>query len=196
MKTKSKAYLKVEQERDLHNVGKTKITAKDLSCVVYLGVNKNNYSCFRGYSGRSLKPTKNHYYNSVEQRDNAVAEFMSACMARANYNKPKKRQLVVGDVLSASWGYDQTNVNYYLVINLVGKSSVDLVEIGKDSNENLLMQGKAIPDINAIKSEPMRKKVDGVTVRINSSIRASKKTPLDFKNGVKVWGADNFTTYG
>lgn len=35
----------------------------------------------------------------------------------------------VGDIFMASWGYDQTNVNFFQVIKLVGKCSVRIVEV-------------------------------------------------------------------
>ena len=35
----------------------------------------------------------------------------------------------VGDVFEASWGYEQTNVNFFQVIELVGKKSVKLIEV-------------------------------------------------------------------
>lgn len=35
----------------------------------------------------------------------------------------------VGDVFTASWGYEQTNVNFFQVIELVGKKSVKLIEV-------------------------------------------------------------------
>lgn len=37
----------------------------------------------------------------------------------------------VGDILRCSWGYDQTNVDYYQVVALVGVSSVRIRKIGK-----------------------------------------------------------------
>lgn len=38
--------------------------------------------------------------------------------------------LKVGDILQASWGYDQTNVDFYLVTKVVGTRTVELREIG------------------------------------------------------------------
>jgi hypothetical protein len=37
-----------------------------------------------------------------------------------------ERKLKVGDILESSWGYDQTNIDFYQVVKLVGKSSVSL----------------------------------------------------------------------
>ncbi len=38
--------------------------------------------------------------------------------------------LKVGDYLESSWGYDQTNVDFYKVVALVGKTMVSIVPVG------------------------------------------------------------------
>ena len=40
-----------------------------------------------------------------------------------------KRGLKVGDYLYESWGYDQTNIDFYKVTELVGKSSVKIIPV-------------------------------------------------------------------
>lgn len=70
----------------------------------------------------------------------------------------------VGDIFYASWGYDQTNVDWYKVIDVTktGKS-VKLQEIeGKiTSDGGLSMSGKSTPVINKIKKgeKPITKKI-------------------------------------
>lgn len=39
------------------------------------------------------------------------------------------KNIKIGDVFSSSWGYDQTNVNFFQVIGLVGKNSVRVREV-------------------------------------------------------------------
>lgn len=41
-----------------------------------------------------------------------------------------KHEIKPGDIFYTSWGYDQTNVDYYVVTRLVGRCSVELQEIG------------------------------------------------------------------
>jgi len=38
-------------------------------------------------------------------------------------------KLEVNDILYSSWGYDQTNIDYYKVKRLVGKTMVEVVQI-------------------------------------------------------------------
>ena len=49
----------------------------------------------------------------------------------------------VGDIFSASWGYEQTNVNFFQVIALVGKASVRVREVYLDMIEETPTCGMA-----------------------------------------------------
>lgn len=48
---------------------------------------------------------------------------------KAKEPKKNKYGVKVGDYFSASWGYDQTNVDFFQVIALVGESSVRVREV-------------------------------------------------------------------
>lgn len=84
-----------------------------------------------------------------------------------NERKASKKAFVnpakVGDVLVCSWGYDQTNIDYYQVLEVKNKSVV-IQEIGFNSSENNgYGQDKVMPAVNGFKkdSEPMLKLVNG-----------------------------------
>jgi hypothetical protein len=51
----------------------------------------------------------------------------------------------VGDIYVCSWGYDQTNIDYYKVVNVKNKT-VNLVSIGQKRNYTGHMQGECVPD--------------------------------------------------
>ena len=69
------------------------------------------------------------------------------------------RKIQVGDILCASWGYDQTNVDYYVVTKRTPKM-VTLQGIGTtiEASDELAMQGSAMPDRNKPEGKPFRKK--------------------------------------
>jgi hypothetical protein len=60
----------------------------------------------------------------------------------------KNESFKVGDVLVSSWGWEQTNVQFYQVVALVGKCSVALRELDQEKVETGFMSGttKPIPD--------------------------------------------------
>lgn len=198
IKPATKAQQKAQDYRDALNPGKIKILAKDHSSCVYIYNDVNGKPCARGYAGRALKPAFSYRYGKVEARDAQVTEFMTRLSERKATTKRENatRNLVVGDVLRASWGYDQTNIDYYLVVGLVGKAMVEVVEIGAHSENNGNMTGTSAPDVTNKIGEVMRKKATGAngdTVKIDHTW-ARKMVP-EMIGGVAVYNKSNWTAY-
>lgn len=57
----------------------------------------------------------------------------------------KNHNLNKGDVLYCSWGYDQTNVDFYEVVDLVGKQSVRLRPIYSRRVESDTFHDRVVP---------------------------------------------------
>jgi hypothetical protein len=82
-----------------------------------------------------------------------------------------------GDYLVSTWGYDQTNVDFFYVVKIVGSfvyivpASQQVVELGD-------MQGKVIPKEAKLTATPIRRKIKKYTggeyVRIDSISYAKK----------------------
>ncbi len=68
--------------------------------------------------------------------------------------------LKVGDILYSSWGYDQTNIDFYQVIELRGKTQVILRELAQDRIKTGWLQGDATPKLGEFTSDPIRRKAD------------------------------------
>jgi hypothetical protein len=64
----------------------------------------------------------------------------------------------VGDIFVSSWGYDQTNVDFYTVLTVKNKTAV-LVEIGKTLNYTGHMQGICIPNPKEVGNKPLTKRI-------------------------------------
>lgn len=89
-------------------------------------------------------------------------------------NRP--HSLRVGDILRASWGYEQTNVDYYEVIR-VSRSSVWLREIGgRVTEHHSSMSGKCVPVSGEyLNDEIIMRRANGHNmVRIEKYARAYK----------------------
>ena len=81
----------------------------------------------------------------------------------------------IGDIFKAVWGYDQTNVDYYEVVKLVGKTMVEVMPIGAKVEETGNMSGKSWPVPGSTHhfrgAEPLKKKVNtryGTSIKIDS----------------------------
>lgn len=159
------------------------------------------------YVGNAIKPAAFYRFKTVEARAAYVTKFMqeqdvayAAKQARkaekaAKLAEPQKF-LKVGDVLMCMWGYDQTNVDYFEVVELKGKRNVVIREIGCESVETEFMQGKSVPAKGNYIGEPMLKKVNEYGgVRIYSFATASKLEPVAVVAGKEIYPATSWTAY-
>lgn len=77
----------------------------------------------------------------------------------------------IGDIYVTSWGYDQTNIDYYKVTNVKNKT-VNLVSIGQKRNYTGPMQGECVPDPsvtgNKIYTKRMIPNGDSVSFKMTS----------------------------
>lgn len=85
----------------------------------------------------------------------------------------------VNDILLSTWGYDQTNSDYYKVLKVVG-TFVELVALNEveTPHKEGWMFGTTLPLVDSIKGLPFRKKYKdgyggGYRVKINSFAGAS-----------------------
>lgn len=87
------------------------------------------------YTRKQSKPTWFYRFNSLDDMKHKINTTISSLMSYEDTKAERKEKrklphaLKVGDVLASSWGYDQTNVNFYQITKLVGKHTVELKEV-------------------------------------------------------------------
>ncbi len=193
MNEMTEAMKKVQEQRDLHNAGRARIVAKDFSAVVYLYERRSDQApCAVGYRGRALKHSFRLRFGNEQARADYVAKWMKEQVKVTQRRKAVKRSLQPGDVLRAMWGYDQTNIDFFLVLSLKGAQSVEIVEIGQEVAHTESLHGTCIPNKKKIIGEPMVKRANGDRVRINSAFSASKLEPKEVA-GCQVYSASHFS---
>lgn len=180
------------------------VRSKKVNAVIYLyesgGVPKAI-----GYRGKSAKPAFHYRYPTIARRAVAMREWLGLIEAVAEskaasraIDKAFVHTLQVGDVLRSSWGYDQTNIDYYQITKLIGKAMVEAREIAAISVDRTSdMTGSSVPDQNHFIGEPMRKRVlpgNVLDVRNAKFGRARLMTPKIIA-GAKVYEASNWTAY-
>ena len=98
------------------------------------------YFVVTAYKGKSLKPYSNYTYPNMQKAGEAIDRITNQIKeykaTRDKWRQDAKAQaktsfekIQPGDILNTSWGYDQTNVEFYQVIEKKGTSSVVLREI-------------------------------------------------------------------
>lgn len=138
---------------------------------VFLYNDAKGRPCVRAFKGRRKRPDIFCWYRCEQDREYRVRSFLADVQKefeRKEALRQKRSQphtLKIDDILATSWGYDQTNVDFFKVVKLVGKSSVELVRIGwkealNSPNASLDMQGTKLPLPDIVQTKPCRFRVD------------------------------------
>ena len=143
------------------------------------GVNAEAYKyemhgnpCAMMFIGKQAKPAMHYKYATVEKRDAAIEKFFDDQVEvakikaeRAEAAKARKQEakekVKVGDIFCGSWGYDQTNQEFYQVVEKKGVTC-KLQEIGQQRVETH-------ETCEYVRPNPEIKIGEPVTKRINQS---------------------------
>lgn len=106
-----------------------------IDAVVYSGT-QHGSPVAQGFSGKRSKHDFYLRFGSETSMDIFINEYFTKLIERKK-NKDERREsaksfvhtLKVGDILYSSWGYDQTNIDFYQVTQLVGSKKVKLAAI-------------------------------------------------------------------
>ncbi|MEC9434635.1 MAG: hypothetical protein VYD87_17150 [Pseudomonadota bacterium] len=168
--------------------GAAKFAAKDSSAVVHAYQRPDRDGVMRfyavGFRGKAQKPAFRYQFLTEALRADYVGRFFAGVKASEDAKAKRKAKaraaaakphgLAVGDVFYTSWGYEQTNVNFYQVVGLAGARTVELREIGKrEEPGSAYAHGMAcmvVPAADAfVSDEVLRKRVSPhMTVKVDS----------------------------
>lgn len=194
MKSKTKAYLVIEALRDALNKDRTRIDAPNLKAVAYTYETSSGDPCAVLYHGRRKKPDLHIRYDSNLKREEGIQKHFSRYQDREKC----KRELAVSDVLCCTWGYEQTNVDFYEVVRLIGEYSVAIRKIGCDSTPTEWLQGRKIPIPGLFIGDEMIRRVcpeDGTRVVIQNYNSATLEKPTITDDGEKVYESFEYSGY-
>lgn len=74
-----------------------------------------------------------------ESKKEVKTEVKEKTESKTKKEKLNKYGVKVGDIFYSSWGYEQTNINFFQVVEIVGECSVRVREIYPDINEEKAM---------------------------------------------------------
>lgn len=163
--------------------------------------------CVVSYLGKAFRPTEHYGYPNEEKARAAVVKFAeyaegvaarrAAAKAQRKAELAKPHGLTVGDVVANSWGYDQTNVQFFEIVKVCGVRTVEIRELAQLRENSGHMQGTCVPQPGVYIGEVMRRTVDtrgSVNVFRASFGRASKVTPA-IVGGVKCYAPKSWSNY-
>lgn len=160
----------------------------------------------KAFIGRAGRPTWHYRFRTGAEMAAEIERTVRSCEATARHKAQRKAErsaavaVAVGDVFEASWGYDQTNIDYYEVTRVIGPKTVEIRPIAAVAWDTLHMQGRCVPAPGEFIGAPMRKRVraanadgTGAAITINSFTTATKLAPV--VEGVPAYGSSAWTAY-
>ena len=181
---------------------------------------------FRGSAG---KPEFHYSFRSAEQRECKIVEFFARIASHQEYRAKCRTEAAaaqydvkVGDIFVASWGYDQTNIDYYQCTALIGTKMMEVREIDSQSEDTAWLQGKSVPmpgawsteadsseagqkykDENGryprVPKQPMHVKIQGANgepcFRVASYCLAYRVKPVTVIEGKPIYREHHWTAY-
>ena len=135
--------------------------------VIYASADHKYAMAYRAKAGKHTWHLR--FVNENDFNRTVTGFFESVERIKAANEKKKEEKsgfttaLKPGDILESSWGWEQTNVDFYQVIAVRGKRTIIMREIGSDLIESTgQMSGKRIPVKDAfIKDAPELRKRAG-----------------------------------
>lgn len=161
------------------------------------------------FVGRAVNPTWHYRFKNGQQRIDEVTRTFKNVADRAERKAKIKADRIaasanhgvkVGDVFRSSWGYDQTNIDYYEVIAVTGKTAT-VCAIGSLTESDGYLQGKCVPAPGKFIGKPFKKLIQKYSetseayFKVNSFSNAWKITPVAVIEGKPIFEESHWTAY-
>jgi hypothetical protein len=133
-------------------------------------VDTENLTC-TFYKGKRGKPSWNYRFKTLERLEEKITSEITmaeqAIKEKAELKKAKSKiqeAIKVGDIFCYSWGWEQTNINFYQIISRKGKSTAVIRPINLESvNDTSWGSDEVIPCPDSFMGN------DEETVRLNGT---------------------------
>lgn len=160
----------------------TLMSKPEATSETYLGVQIIRYVSGSEFSTaffkkRAVRPSNHFRFQTVTHREKFIErekQDLKAQEDRMQAYKTESDKIQKGSILFSDWGYDQTNIDWYKVIDRK-KDFCTLQQIGSKKNPSDCYQdrGDCLPDETVLKGTPFKKFVNNYgSIKIESYINA------------------------
>ena len=121
-------------------------------------------ACF--FKGKKAKPEWHYRFKDTEAIKKKINETINCLLKWETLKEERKEErkkeildVKVGDLFVSSWGYEQTNANFFQVVGITKKGIKVRPIKSKENVDSKSMTGTAIPIKNAFEGEAITKKI-------------------------------------
>jgi len=151
--------MRLNLTRDFYIPKDAKVIKEEGKAIVYSS--NNGKITALAFYGKANKPSWHYCFKDIAHRDNYISRWLDGIKQRNQYmidRKQSQRREVAesdiraGDYFSTSWGYDQTNIDFLVVVSVSpsGKTvkckMADAIHVGESCQSDVLMPGTACGD--------------------------------------------------
>jgi hypothetical protein len=150
--------------------GSIKLTPKGVDAAVYLYERAGKVYAL-AFGGRRNKPDFHNSFSTPKHRERVVSDYITNLRKTQDYKREQaekrrgfRHSFKVGDVLHYSWGYEQTNCEFFQVIETTPgtvtiREIAQEVEPGSGQVHGMAENRIAVPGHFLDKSRPITKRV-------------------------------------
>ena len=188
-----KTFLTPLQTKSMYTSGYHRMTEWECDGVEFYAKEKENGMVVQAFIGKQSKPCWRYLYPKTESGsvnlnkriESTKKSILARALSKIESKKERKNEIEnikAGDILYTSWGYEQTNIDFYKVLDKKGRTIV-LQELQKQMTEaNSSMSGYVIPRETFTDREPFTTR----TLKLSSY---SWLSPWDGKRQYCSWYA-------
>lgn len=151
-------------------------TSGNITVVCYNGQEGNSYAAI--YGPKSVRPKKHYWFKDNRHRDEYIHDYLKEIRKRnqevadfkAQQSEKAKQMLAavkVGDIYVSTWGYEQTNIDFYQII-AIKPASVTVRKIRKTTRPEGFMSYMCLPVKDGFIGKPFNRRFSGEGFAINS----------------------------
>lgn len=137
----------------------SKVITQKGDAIVYGCSSPNGKICAVAFKGKAQKPSWYYSFKTEESRQDYIAKWLKwqelQAESKAIYKQNKQAEILqanikTGDYFYTSWGYDQTNIDYLVVVSVTAKTAtckmVNPIYVDAEAQQDVLMPGTAYGD--------------------------------------------------
>lgn len=180
--------------------GAIRVADKRSSAIAYLYTTARGTIAAIGYHGRAEKPDWSFTFKDEAARERRIRSHFAGQQAVEQRARERRSERTAfrhsykpGDIFQSMWGYDQTNINYFEVIDLRGETMLIVREIAQGREATAWEQGKCVPMPGRYIGEPQRVRASKGHIRVGHHW-ASYVAPKIIA-GVPTYDASHWTSY-
>lgn len=176
-----------------------KITVKVCRSVAYKW-EQNGKIYVKAFNGKSAKPAFYYSYKNDEDANKRLSDWIdslvqtNAMKIRRNAERMCQHNIKIGDIFRSTWGYDQTNVEFWECVSVSG-ALITVREIAQQREFSDSMSGNCLPIPGKFIGAEKKCRVQyGTRIKVHECAHASL---LDFTeiSGMKIFKPTGFSCY-